>query len=70
MKFKGFPDFGKELRRPFEVRASCYTCADFYDGCEAWLAGKPLACGWYNRLPDVMPGTCGQRFPTKKGHTP
>ena len=63
MNFRRFPDFGKELRRPFEVHASGYNCADFYDGCEAWPASKPLACGRYNRLPDVMPGTCGQQFP-------
>jgi len=69
MIFRRFPDFGKERRRPFEVHASCYNCADFYDGCEAWPAGKPLACGRYNRLPDVMPGTCGQRFPMTRHRT-
>ncbi len=63
MNFKRFPDFRKELRRPFEVHAICYDCAEFYDGCEAWPAGKPLACSRYNRLPDVLPGTCGQKFP-------
>jgi len=63
MNFRRFPDFGKELRRPFEVHASCYNCAEFYDGCEAWPASKSFACRQYNRLPDVMPGTCGQQFP-------
>ncbi len=63
MIFRRFPDFGKELRRPFEVHASCYDCAEFYDGCEAWPANKRFACDRYNRLPDVMPGTCGQQFP-------
>jgi len=63
MIFRRYPDFGKELRRPFEVHAACYDCAEFYDGCDAWPAGKSFACGEYNRLPDVMPGTCGQIFP-------
>ena len=69
MNFERFPDFGKELRRPFEVHAACYDCADFYDGCEAWPASKRFTCGEYNRLPDVMPGMCGQRFPETRRRT-
>lgn len=52
-----------------EVHASCQDCADFFDGCEAWPAGKPFACTRYSRLPDVMPGTCGQRFPETRHRT-
>jgi len=28
------PEFGKELKRGFEVHENCYDCADFYDGCK------------------------------------
>jgi len=63
MNRKTFPDFGKELQRPFDVHENCYDCAGFYDGCTAWPAAQDFTCGKFNRLPDVMPGTCGQRFP-------
>ena len=70
MSFRRSPDFGKELRRPFEVHAACYDCSDFYHGCEAWPASKSFTCGEYKRLPDVMPGTCGQKFAeTRYGKT-
>ena len=58
-----FPDFGRELRRPFAVHENCYDCAGFYEGCKVWPAAREFACGVYNPLPDVLPGTCGQRFP-------
>lgn len=76
-----FPDFGKELRRPFEVHEICYDCAEFYGpghgerGCDAWPANKPmktpdrkhLLCLDFNRLPDVMPGEpTGQIFPDSR----
>jgi hypothetical protein len=76
-----FPDFGKELRRPFEVHEVCYDCAEFYGpghgerGCDAWPANKPmktpdkkhLLCLDFNRLPDVMPGEpTGQIFPPSR----
>jgi len=60
---KRLTDFGKELDRPFEVHQNCYDCAGFYDGCPAWPAAKAFACRIVTRLPDVMPGTCGQKFP-------
>jgi len=63
MDRKTFPDFGKELRRPFEIHEFCYDCAGFYDGCPAWPARKRFACPIYDALPDVMPGTWGQKFP-------
>jgi len=64
-----FPDFGKELRRPFEVHELCYDCVEFYGpghgehGCGGWPASQELRCADRNRLPAVMPGTCGQVFP-------
>jgi len=61
-----FPDFGNELKRPFEVHENCCDCAEFYDGCNAWPASKPWGCTDYLRLPDVMPGTCGQVFPPSR----
>lgn len=63
MRLTTHPDFGREVRRPFEVHENCYDCVEFYDGCNAWLASKEFHCADYNRLPDVMPGTCGQVFP-------
>ena len=47
----------------FEVHENCCDCAGFYDGCRAWPDSRPFDCHSFNRLPDVMPGTCGQRFP-------
>lgn len=29
-----FPDFGKEVRREFEVYPLCYDCKKFYKGCK------------------------------------
>jgi len=60
---KRLTDFGKELDRPFEVHENCYDCAGFHDGCVGWPADKKFACRVYNPLPDVQPGTCGQKFP-------
>lgn len=34
MRTNKLPDFGKELRRPFEVHENCYDCVEFYDGCD------------------------------------
>ena len=58
-----FPRFGTELERPFEVAEGCYDCAEFFDGCNGWPAGRELYCADRNRLPDVQPGRCGQVFP-------
>ncbi len=64
-----FPDFGKEVRRSFEAHELCYDCAEFYGaghgehGCDGWPASRELRCADRNRLPTVMPGTCGQVFP-------
>ena len=66
MQFKAFPEFGKELKRPFEVHENCYDCADFYDDCKGWRASRGFACEDFNRLPNVVPGTYGQRFPASR----
>ncbi len=66
MKITAHPEFGKELRRPFNMAEECYDCAEFYDGCGAWPASKAFACGMVNRLPDVMSGTCGQMLPPSR----
>ena len=63
MKLTTHPDFGQELHRPFEVHENCFDCAGFYYGCKGWRASTDFACGDFHRLPDVLPGTCGQRFP-------
>jgi hypothetical protein len=60
------PDCGKELQRTFEVHENGYDCADFYDGCKGWRALRDFECRLYNRLPDVMPGMCGQAFPPSR----
>ena len=61
-----FPDFGKELRRPFAVHDRCCDCAEFYGGCNAWPESTAFCCADYLRLPDVMPGTCGQVIPPSR----
>lgn len=65
-----FSDFGKELKRSFAVAGQCYDCAEFYDGCNGWRASQDFGCRQYNRLPDVLPGTCGQAFPAPRRRTP
>lgn len=59
-------DFGKELARPFGVAEQCFDCAEFYHDCQAWPANKPWTCGDFLRLPDVLPGTCGQPVPPSR----
>jgi hypothetical protein len=66
MQFKRFPEFGEELRRPFQVHENCYDCAEFYDGCKGWRVSRDFACKVFNRLPDVMPGIYGQVFPPSR----
>ncbi len=73
MNFKRFPEFGKELRRPFEVCSRCYDCVEFYGeghgstGCNAWPAGKPFRCGDFYPLPPVgINGETGQHFPPSR----
>jgi len=63
-------DFGKELDRPLEVHENCADCGGYYDGCPAWPAARDFACRIVTRLPDVMPGTCGQRFPVTSRKLP
>jgi hypothetical protein len=62
-----FPEFGAELRRPFEVAEQCYDCTEFYVGCEARPEDNQVRCLDYLRLPDVgVDGQTGQVFPPSR----
>ncbi len=61
-----FPDFDKDVRRPFAVDEQCYDCTEFYAGCNARSANPPMRCRDFLRLPDVLPGTYGQVFPPSR----
>jgi hypothetical protein len=62
-----FPDFDKDIRRPFAVQEYCYDCAEFYHGCNAWPANKTFDCADYYPLPDVgIDGATGQAFPPSR----
>ena len=60
------PDFGRELARPFEVDERCFDCAELYHGCNARPENPDSHCLDHLRLPDVMPGTCGQAIPASR----
>ena len=69
----GFPDFGKEMHRPFNVDERCYDCAEFYGpghgqpGCNAMPANPNARCLDYLRLPDVgVDGQTGQEIPPSR----
>jgi len=64
-----FPNFGREVRRSFAVHEDCYDCAEFYQGCKGRPSSQAGRCGDWLRLPDVMPGTTGQRIPPSRGRT-
>ncbi len=66
MNTKSLPGFDEKLSRPFPVHEYCYDCAESYHGCSAWPEKRPFDCADYYRLPDVMPGTCGQVFPPSR----
>jgi hypothetical protein len=77
MRTPRFPSFGRELERPFDVADGCFDCREFYGeghgdvGCNAWPASRwptdgPCPCADFNRIPDVLPGECGQRFPPSR----
>lgn len=61
-----FPDFGGELKRPFEVDARCFDCVELYGGCPARREDPDTFCPDYLRLPDVLPGSAGQTFPPSR----
>ena len=63
---KTFPDFGKELSRPFKVDERCYGCAELCHGCTARPENPDKRYAEYLHLPDLMPGTCGQTFPPSR----
>ncbi len=60
------PDSKREPQAPFEAHENCYDCADFYDSCKGWGASRDFQCGDFNRLPGILPGTCGQAFPPSR----
>jgi len=37
-------DFGKEVRRPYEVSDICYDCKKFVNGCKGWAAKREFTC--------------------------
>ncbi len=48
-----FPEFGKEVKRDFQVHANCYDCKRFINGCKGWAATKKFQCGkakWYKTV--------------------
>jgi len=49
-------DFGKEVRRPFDVHAHCYDCQKFVDGCKGWSAYREFACKKIKLYRRVEPG--------------
>jgi hypothetical protein len=61
-----FPDFDRDVRRPFAVHEDCCDCAEFYCGCNARPSNPPTLCRDFLRLPDVMPGTYGRVFPPSR----
>jgi hypothetical protein len=63
---KTFPDFGKELRRPFEVDQRCFDCAELYHGCKGTPENPDMRCADALRLPDVKAGTTGQVIPPSR----
>ncbi len=63
----GFPDFGKELDRPFEVDERCYDCAELYHGCNARPENPDSHCADYLRMPDAgVNGQTGQEIPPSR----
>jgi len=66
MPSNAFSEFGREVKRPFEVHENCYDCTEFHGGCMGWRASRDFACEGFSRLPNVMPGTYGQRVPASR----
>jgi len=51
-----FPDFGKEVRREYEVSSLCYDCKRFVKGCKGWKAARKFECLKRKPYKPVMPG--------------
>lgn len=50
-----FPNFGEEVRRPYEVAAPCFDCRKFIKGCKGKKAKKGVKwhcdkVDWYNTV--------------------
>ncbi len=61
------PDFGRELRRPFNVDERCYDCAELYHGCNARPENPSSRCADYFPLPTVgVNGQTGQEIPPSR----
>jgi len=61
------PDFGKELRQPFEVDERCFDCVELYHGCHATPEDSNSHCADYFPLPAVgVNGTTGQEIPPSR----
>lgn len=48
--FKRFPDFGKEVKRAYEIHENCYDCRRLVKGCKGWKVTRKFMCSrvkWY-----------------------
>jgi len=51
-----FSDFGKEVRRSFDVHEFCYDCIRFVEGCKGWPARCTFACKKQKRYKRIRAG--------------
>ncbi len=62
-----FPDFGKEIERPFTLDERCLDCVELYAGCNARPENPASRCADYFPLPDVgVNGKTGQEIPASR----
>jgi hypothetical protein len=48
------------------MHENCADCVEYYHTCRTWPASKPFACTDFHKLPDVLPGTTGQKIPASR----
>jgi hypothetical protein len=48
------------------MHENCADCVEYYHTCRTWPENRPFACADFYRLPDVLPGTTGQRVPSSR----